>query len=189
MTDQLLFPGLGAAQPLTDSLFFALFPDVAAAARIDRLTRQLRGKYALTGRPHAAERLHVSLHGIGVYPSFPKEIAAQAFAVAADVAMPPFEIAFDRVMSFSGKPGQLPLVLRGDGGGVTALQTALGIALAKIGLGARQSAPHLTLLYDARRIDEQPIDPIRWTVCEFVLVHSLLGQTRYIPLGKWPLRG
>jgi len=24
---------------------------------------------------------------------------------------------------------------------------------------------------------------------EFVLVHSLLGQKRYIPLGKWPLCG
>jgi len=64
-----------------------------------------------------------------------------------------------------------------------------GGALAKAGVGARQSTPHLTLLYDARRVDEQPIDPIRWTVREFVLVHSLLGQTRYIPLGKWPLRG
>ena len=105
--------------------------------------------------------------------------------------MPPFEIAFDRLTSFSGKPGRLPLVLRGGDGvaGVTALQQALGGALAKAGLGARQSAPHLTLLYDARRIDEQPIDPVRWTVREFVLVHSLLGQTTYIPLGKWPLRG
>ena len=44
MTDQLLFPGFGAAPPLTDSLFFALFPDAAAAARIGELTRQLRDK-------------------------------------------------------------------------------------------------------------------------------------------------
>jgi 2'-5' RNA ligase len=190
MTDQFLFPGFGAAQPLTDSLFFALFPDAAAAARIGELTRQLRDKHALTGRPHAAERLHVSLHGLGEYPSFPKDIAARAVEAAAGVTLPPFEIAFDRVMSFSGKPGQLPLVLRVDGvAGVMALQNALGNALAKTGLGARQSAPHLTLLYDARRVGEQPIDPIRWTVREFVLVHSLLGQTTYIPLGKWPLRG
>jgi 2'-5' RNA ligase len=190
MTDQLLFPGFGAAQPLIDSLFFALFPDAAATARIGELTRRLRDKYGLAGRPHAAERLHVSLHGIGEYPSFPTDIAARAAAAAAAVTLPPFEFAFDRVMSFSGKPGQLPLVLHGDGvAGVTALQSALGGALAKAGLGARPSAPHLTLLYDARRIDEQPIDPIGWTVREFVLVHSLLGQTSYSPLGKWPLRG
>ena len=63
MTDQLLFPGMSAV-PLTDGLFLALFPDAATAARIADLTRQLRDKYALTGRPHAAERLHVSLHGI-----------------------------------------------------------------------------------------------------------------------------
>ena len=73
--------------------------------------------------------------------------------------------------------------------GVTALQHALGTALAKAGLAARPSAPHLTLLYDACRVDEQAIDPVGWTVREFVLVHSLLGQTTYIPLGRWPLRG
>jgi len=64
-----------------------------------------------------------------------------------------------------------------------------GGALAKAGVGARQSTPHLTLLYDARRVAEQPITRIGWTMREFVLVHSLLGQKRYIPLGKWPLCG
>ena len=82
MTDQLLFPGMSAA-PLTDALFLALFPDAPARARIGDLTRRLRDKYALTGRPHAAERLHVSLHGIGEYPSFPNEIAARAIEAAA----------------------------------------------------------------------------------------------------------
>ena len=81
MTDQLLFPGMGAA-PLTDSLFFALFPDPAAAARIGHLTRRLQDRYALTGRPHATERLHVSLHGIGEYPAFPRDIAARAIEAA-----------------------------------------------------------------------------------------------------------
>ena len=190
MTDQLLFPGMSAPR-LTDGLFFALFPDAAAAARIGGLTRRLRDAHALSAAPHAADRLHVSLHGIGEYPAFPKEIAAGAIAAAASVALPPFEIAFDRALSFSGKPGRLPLVLRSHDGfaGVMALQQALGAALAKAGLAARPSTPHLTLLYDVRRVEEQPIDPVGWTVRDFVLVHSLLGQTRYIPLGKWPLCG
>jgi 2'-5' RNA ligase len=42
----------------------------------------------------------------------------------------------------------------------------------------------VTLLYDECGIKEQPIEPISWTVNEFVLVHSLLGKGRYIPLGK-----
>ena len=49
------------------------------------------------------------------------------------------------------------------------------------------AAPHPALV--ARRVDEQPITRIGWTMREFVLVHSLLGQKRYIPLGKWPLCG
>ena len=191
MTDQLLFPGMSAA-PLTDGLFLALFPDAPACARIGDLTQRLRDKYALTGRPHAADRLHVSLHGIGEYPSFPNEVAARAIKAAAAVAIAPFEIAFDRVMSFSGKPGQLPLVLRGEGvAELIAFQKILGVAMQKAELSRAKAhyAPHLTLLYDARRVEEQPIETIRWIVREFVLVHSLLGRSVYKSLGRWPLRG
>jgi len=110
MTDQLLFPGMAAARPLTDGLFFAIVPGALARASIGAITQDLRDKYALTGKP-LAERLHVSLHGIGEYPSFPGEIAARAIEAASSVAMAPFEVTFDRAMSFSGKAGQLPLVL------------------------------------------------------------------------------
>jgi 2'-5' RNA ligase len=57
------------------------------------------------------------------------------------------------------------------------------------GLGRRERAfvPHVTLLYDARNVTVQPVDPLGWTVREFVLVHSLLGQTRYRVLGRWTL--
>jgi RNA 2',3'-cyclic 3'-phosphodiesterase len=191
MTDQLLFPGMSAA-PLTDGLFLALFPDAATAARIADLTRQLRDKYALTGRPHAAERLHVSLHGIGEYASFPNEVASRVIEAAAAIAMRPFDIGFDRVMSFSGKPGQLPFVLRGEAvAELIAFQKILGAAMQKAGLGRAKAhyAPHMTLLYDTRRVDEQPIETIRWTAREFVLVHSLLGRGVYKSLGRWPLRG
>jgi 2'-5' RNA ligase len=46
----------------------------------------------------------------------------------------------------------------------------------------------VTLLYDERGIAEHAIEPVSWTVREFVLVHSLRGQSKYIPLGRWPLR-
>ena len=53
----------------------------------------------------------------------------------------------------------------------------------------RRWMPHITLLYDGRGIGEHVVEPVRWTVKELVLVHSLLGQSRYIPLGRWSLRG
>jgi 2'-5' RNA ligase len=50
-------------------------------------------------------------------------------------------------------------------------------------------APHLTLLYDNRRIEKRFVEPIKWTVREFTLVLSLRGQTIYRPLGQWQLSG
>jgi 2'-5' RNA ligase len=36
-------------------------------------------------------------------------------------------------------------------------------------------------------IAPEKVAPIAWRAREFVLVHSLLGQTRHIPLARWPL--
>jgi len=44
--------------------------------------------------------------------------------------------------------------------------------------------PHVTLLYDPRSVEEHPIEPISWTVSEFVLIHSMQGHAH---LARWPL--
>jgi 2'-5' RNA ligase len=38
-------------------------------------------------------------------------------------------------------------------------------------------------------VAEEPVERVSWKVSEFVLVHSLQGQTRYIPLARWSLGG
>jgi 2'-5' RNA ligase len=53
---------------------------------------------------------------------------------------------------------------------------------------ARSFTPHMTLLYDARSVEARAIEPVAWTVREFVLVHSRWGRTQHILLGHWPLR-
>jgi 2'-5' RNA ligase len=114
-----------------------------------------------------------------------------ACAAAEGVALDAFDARFDRVGSFAGRPGKHPFVLLGAGDtpGLGALHASLGARLAAAGLGRRERAfvPHVTLLYDARNVTVQPVDPLGWTVREFVLVHSLLGQTRYRVLGRWTL--
>ena len=55
------------------------------------------------------------------------------------------------------------------------------VALGLIGAGAAYYNHH------ERGIEEHPIEPVRWTVRDVVLVHSLLGQGRYIPLERWQL--
>jgi 2'-5' RNA ligase len=182
--------GVATGPPSTDRLFFALLPDAAAIARIEKLARDLQVDFGLKGKPLGAMRFHVTLHLVGNFPYFPREIAEASVRVAQAVAaMPPFKLGFDRVGSFSRKASKMPLVLLGEDGLVTVrtLQHALVDALADHGGG--HYTPHLTLLYDDRHVDARPIEPIAWTAREFVLVRSLIGQSRHEVLARLPLRG
>jgi 2'-5' RNA ligase len=49
--------------------------------------------------------------------------------------------------------------------------------------------PHVTLLYDEQGVGEDDIEPTRWTVAEFALVHSRRGQGPYAVLARFPLCG
>jgi 2'-5' RNA ligase len=195
MPEQSSLPGFDAVpQQPTDRLFFAIFPDANASARIAQLALQLRGEHELHGRPLARERLHVTLHHLGDYQGVPRDIVDMADkAATAITTMAPFEVAFDRAASFSSAPRNRPFVLRG-GDGLAALmefQQALGMAMKQAGLGRWAKpgyTPHVTLLYDDRCVAEQAVETINWTAREFVLVRSLLGQTRHVALAHWPLR-
>jgi 2'-5' RNA ligase len=186
----------GRDEPLpqqpTDRLFFAIFPDAGAAARIARLGQALRAQHGLKGKPLATERLHVSLHHVGDYAGLPQHIVAAACRVAATVAVRPFTVEFNGAASFRGRPGNQPFVLLGDDGvvGLQALQQRLGTALDTAGLGhaVPRYTPHVTLVYGDRPVADRAVEPVGWGVHEFVLVHSLLGRSRYIPLACFPLR-
>lgn len=180
-----------AEPPPTDRLFFGVYPDAATAERIAEQARTLRSAQGLRGQPLATDRFHVTLHEIGVYAGLPRGIVDKALDAGAKVAAAPFEVGFDRVGSFNNR-GNNPFVLQGGEGlgDLVAFQRALGLAMAGAGLGrqvARSFTPHVTLLYDPLLVAEGAIPPIRWTVSEFVLIHSLVGQTRHIPLARWTL--
>jgi 2'-5' RNA ligase len=58
----------------------------------------------------------------------------------------------------------------------------------KSGLSAgSQFTPHVTVPYDGSRVEEQFIEPIHWTVRDFVFVHSGRGRMMHIPLERWRL--
>lgn len=176
--------------PQADGLFFCLFPDPDTADRLASYAAQVCIRYRLSARPLAPERLHVSLLGFGPFPGLPPALVASVVEAAAAIVARPFEVTFDRAMSFLRAPR--PLVLCGAGvGELMAFRGLLGGAIEKRGLGRPRPGymPHITLLYDTCGIEEHAIEPIRWTVREFVLVHSLLGQGRHIPLGRWRLEG
>lgn len=182
----------------TDRLFFALFPTREAATQISNISQHLRDEHSLNGKSLSNDRLHVTLHHVGDYAGgLPNGVVEAAQEAASKIELPAFDVTFDRAMSFLGRPKNKPFVLRGNeqtDGGLSALmvfQKAFYLAMCRAGLqGPRANAkfaPHVTLMYDDRTVKEQAVEPISWRASEFVLVHSLIGQTKHIHLGRWPL--
>jgi len=173
-------PGLGDG----GRLFFAVVPDFGSAAKIHRLAGILKRAHRFSGELIVPERLHVSLLFLGRWS---EQMARSACEAVAGIKMTPFEVSFDRTASFRGRPGNRPLVLLGDDtlDRLKSLGQMLGAAIAEKGIGCRavrDFAPHITLLYGERAVDEYPVEPIRWTVKEFVLIHSLQGHAH---LARW----
>lgn len=170
-----------------DRLFFGIIPDAASADRIFRMAGILKRAYGFAGNLIRPDRLHVSLFFLG---GLPAQAVGAACTALAEVRMPPFEVVFDRSMSFRDRVGNRPFVLIGDDG-PTQLKTfrqLLGTTLTRNGLRRRVNTnftPHVTLLYDTNSVEEHPVDPVAWTVNEFVLIRSAGGHER---LMQWPLR-
>ena len=195
MAGQTSLPGFDPAPEPTDRLFFAVLPDDAAGERIAQLARGLRSAHGLQGKPVEAERLHVSLHGLGDHAGMPDRLVEHASRAAATIALPSFTVRFDRALTFASRSrvsGRRPFVLSGGEGvaGVASLHRVLTMAMRGAGLGGGQATitPHLTLLYDGQLVAEQDAGPVEWQVREFVLLHSRIGQNQpYAVLKRWAL--
>lgn len=192
---QSALPGFDAEPQPTDRLFFGLYLTAGLAPQVEQLAVRLRAEHELSGLPLLTERFHVTLYHIGDFAGVPPQTVAMAKAAGAALAaeMQAFEITFDRAASFASKRSNHPYVLLGNDGiaAVVHFQQALRMAMARAGLKVSNTqtyTPHVTLLYDAKSVDAHPVEPVTWVVSEFVLVHSLLGETRHVPLARWALR-
>lgn len=165
-------------------MFLALGFEGESAQPIEQCAEHVRKTYDITG---PSRPFHVTLCEIAPRMSLPRMIETIS-EVAATMKAPSFSVAFDRVMKFGDA-----VVLTGDDGvaGLLAFRQALCFGLQKAGLGkwsAKGYTPHLTLLYDAQKLDAR-IAPVQWTVREFLLLRSLVGQTKHETLGQWTLGG
>jgi RNA 2',3'-cyclic 3'-phosphodiesterase len=173
------------------SLFLGIVPDTDPASRIYRLAKVLKSARKFRGGVTEQNRLHITLFFLGDGRCLSGRIGRLLFAAVAEVRMQPFEVSFDRTASFRGRAGNRPFVLLGDNGTsrLKSFRGTLGAAMTRHSLNRWSNTdfnPHITLLYDACKVEEQPIEPISWTVSEFVLIHSMDGHK---PLARWPLRG
>ncbi|MCA8236851.1 2'-5' RNA ligase family protein [Burkholderia cenocepacia] len=187
---QLTLPGFDAPPPApVHRFFFAVMPDTATAARIACMAESMRLKKESVLR---TESLHITLGSLGDFAYVPGATLARARAVADRLHARSFSVRFDKIMSFNGRPNHQPLVLTGRNGleDLIEFQRQLRRALKReAGLSILPAGftPHVTLLYGAQRPDEYRIEPITWTVFEFVLIDSWLGKSHYDVLGRWPL--
>jgi RNA 2',3'-cyclic 3'-phosphodiesterase len=177
-----------------DTLFLAIKPDKEAARRIYRLAEIIKHARGFEGELTDLERLHVTLFSLGRCKDFSEEMIARIHRAAAELKASPFEVTFDRTLSFLNRRDNYPFVLTGDGGvdRLRAFHWLLGAELTRNGLRRsvhKISTPHVTLLYDKRLVDEHPIEPISLMVRDVLLVRSLHGQQRHIDLARWQLRG
>lgn len=149
---------------------------------------RLRNDGIMPGRPVDTDRLHLTLHHLGDFvDQIPPSLLLTAQAAAAAVKVPPLEVAFDRI---GGTRGQF--LLRASDGSLALrhFRQTLSTALIKEGLRRYVDpafTPHITLSYDFSDAPEMSIEPIAWTVHEFVLVDSLLGKHRHIKKGSWQI--
>ncbi|MGH8783139.1 2'-5' RNA ligase family protein [Paraburkholderia sp.] len=202
MTTQLMLEGFDHLPVPTDRLFFAIRPDEHAATRIEALVARLREGAGLTARPIARDRLHITLFWLGDHVGLPQKFVDALSVIASSVDSVPFDVEFDRVEYFARRAGKKPLVLRGAASaqGVAALAAFQRTLAAHLGgyrgangrpIAGRGTSftPHVTLLYDSLPVQRQAVQTIGWPVREFLLVHSVLGESRHEVLGRWPLRG
>jgi 2'-5' RNA ligase len=186
---QLTLPGFDVPPPVpVHRFFFAVMPDPATAVRIAGMADNMRLK---KDRPVGTERLHITLGSLGDFAYVPDAKLARARAVADRIDVRSFPVRFDKIVSFKGRPGRQPLVLTGKAGleDLIDFRRQLRDALKRVGVPVFPSSftPHVTLLYGAQRPDEYRIEPITWTVFDFVLIDSWLGKSHYDVLGRWPL--
>lgn len=202
MTDQMgLFGGgvppverTGMPTPPTQggrcALFFALQPDSEDARHIHQRGVEVRRTLGLdAGQVLAADRLHVSLHGLGHFSSVPEEGIARARAVARALNAAPIEVVFDEILTYANGDRR-PCVLVGgkSAPALKALHQALGMSLADAGLRvARDFHPHMTTAYVKAPLKPTAIDPLRWTGKRLCLIWSHVGYTRYEYVGEWLL--
>ncbi|MBI5924560.1 MAG: 2'-5' RNA ligase family protein [Aquabacterium sp.] len=193
MSEQMSLDGFASGGDRVNSLFLALMPDGIAAQRAKVLAQDLGQQQRLAFKPERATRFHVTLFHVGSFlGDIPPATLTTVRQVAQGMAVAPFEVAFDKVGSFKGKPGRIPIVLFGaTSSELMGFQADLDQKMMRAGLTRgdhlRQFKPHLTLFYGRTDVPERCIETVSWQATEFVLLRSLVGQGVYIEEGRWPM--
>ncbi|MGE5471812.1 MAG: RNA 2',3'-cyclic phosphodiesterase [Bacteroidota bacterium] len=165
------------ARPRTARVFFALWPTPELAGQLAEIARTAAERHG--GRPTRPETIHLTLAFLG---GVPEELLPGLIQLAADIAVPPFTLAIDRLafwqhnhLLWAGCSAPPPAVRQL----VDALRAGLGQAGVRVDAGRRDFTPHVSLV---RRVPEAsapapgqvplPLAGLDWSCRSFVLVRS-----------------
>ena len=171
------------------NLFFALTPPDAVRPAMEKLGGTLQQAHHLRGHIISKDRLHNTLAAVHDAGSITQNIE-RAKRIGARIRYPSFPVRFEWTGSFKVGRERYPLVLRGEDGLKPLIEFRQEVCSQMVRAGfavTRNYTPHVTLLWADRCVDEYPIAPISWTVQDFVLVLSLVGQSRHIRVARWQL--
>jgi 2'-5' RNA ligase len=145
----------------------------------------------LRGQRIGPDRLHVTLAPVFAPGRSLPDTLARAKAMAAEIQWESLPVCFEWSEGFRLRRNRHPFVLRGDQGvrPLTELRQQIRAQMMRAGFPVeRNFTPHVTLLWANRPVEANPIAPIHWTVRDFVLVLSVVGEARHIHVGRWPLQ-
>lgn len=176
--------------------FFGLLLDSYTALRVSHLGQQFCTENHVRGTLRPRRLLHISLHHLGDHARLPARIIFAAKRAAEAVSVPTFEVTLNAIAAFpvgetyGQHSARNALVCLAEGVGLVHLHRGLGGMMRRTGLRAGEHfRPHVTFLYGPDAIPKQPIEPIRFAVKEFALIHSEVGLSKYNVIDRWPLRG
>jgi 2'-5' RNA ligase len=178
---------------LMHRLFFAVRPPAAVGVAVEQVAAGMRAGGLLRGHWIRAAKYHVTTLFLGSYAFVPDDLVERAKSAADAIAFAPFDITLDRVSSFPGRR-QSPCILccsQDSAEALRALWAQLRIEASAAGMALPEEetfTPHLTIAYANRALPEAiPIEPLRWRVEQFFLLHSDVGDAAHRPLGSWRL--
>lgn len=163
--------------------FFALRPPEPIALRAGLL----RNAFGEAGGCVGDDRLHLTLGITDDFAERPAAVVDRLLGIGDAVDGEPFALALDRLSgngrTIALRPSRVPP-------GLNMLQRQLDQQM--LYWNVRRPGwtfnPHLTLVYRPHQEFLRPIEPLAWEAMELVLIHSLVGRTRHIELGRWPLQ-
>ncbi|MFT3964610.1 MAG: 2'-5' RNA ligase family protein [Sphingobium sp.] len=172
-------------RPAVERLFFAILPPRQLALGMAAWSERELGQ---GWQVQHTDRLHVTLAITEDFRRLPVHLPDRLLRVGEMVAAQPVTVTLDRLTVSNRSAALRSSRANAD---LKALHQSIGQAMTLMQVPMRENwtfSPHMTLGYRDGRPAHRPVEARQWQAEEFVLIRSLVGRTRHLTLGRWPLR-